>query len=185
MERKRPPLAAVLVLFGILVFMTDGVADASGKGAAGRGPGVVVLDPGHGGSDPGVRGPDGTLEKTAALALARLIQARLSGGPRVTLTRTDDYRLDLFERTALANHLKADLFISLHFGGSFRRQAAGANIFYLKPLSEWSAARNGAASASFEAGESGGVWERIQETHIKDSRRLAGALKRRVDEQTP
>ena len=97
---------------------------------------VIVLDPGHGGRECGARGPDGTLEKTVTLALARLIAAELERDFKVTLTRTDDYHVDLNDRTALANHLKADVFISFHTGGSFVYSTTGTIIYYYQNVAE-------------------------------------------------
>ncbi|WP_334109997.1 N-acetylmuramoyl-L-alanine amidase [Thermodesulfitimonas autotrophica] len=76
---------------------------------------VIVLDPGHGGSDPGAIGPTGLQEKDFNLAVARLAAAELSRrGARVYLTRTDDVYVDLYSRAALANDLGADAFVSVH-----------------------------------------------------------------------
>ncbi|HZX97262.1 MAG TPA: N-acetylmuramoyl-L-alanine amidase [Myxococcales bacterium] len=82
---------------------------------------TVVLDPGHGGSEPralstpvGVRGPCGTQEKELTLALARRIRARLEPHVRVQLTRDGDRNLSLEERAALARRLGASAFVSLH-----------------------------------------------------------------------
>ncbi len=174
-----------LVIFGILALMAAPAPGASPKRTPRNFSGVVVLDPGHGGRDHGVRGPAGALEKTVALALARRIQARFADGPRVVLTRTDDYQLDIYERTAMANHHEAALFISLHVGGSHRHQASGANVFYLKQMPEWDAEREGVSPSAIDDGESGGVWDKIQERHIKGSERLALSIKRRIDAHTP
>ncbi len=91
---------------------------------------IIVLDPGHGGRESGARGADGTAEKAVALKLAELIATELERDYKVTLTRTDDYHVDLDHRTALANHLKADIFISLHTGGSFVYSSAGPIVYY-------------------------------------------------------
>ena len=63
---------------------------------------MIVLDPGHGGHEIGARGAEGTLEKAVAMELAQLIAAQLQRDYKVTLTRTDDYHVDLDNRTALA-----------------------------------------------------------------------------------
>ena len=68
---------------------------------------IIVIDPGHGGQDFGAKGPDGALEKTITLELARLIVSELEPEFKVVLTRTDDYGLDLDNRTSMANHLQA------------------------------------------------------------------------------
>lgn len=99
---------------------------------------TIVLDPGHGGRDPGHQA--GTLqEKRLTLLLAQQVRAKLqAAGYRVVLTRNRDTYLDLPERAARANREKADLFVSLHFNAAADRTVRGAEVFCLTP--------NGAAS---------------------------------------
>ncbi|OEU76883.1 MAG: hypothetical protein BA872_08270 [Desulfobacterales bacterium C00003060] len=91
---------------------------------------VVVLDPGHGGHDLGAVGPSGLAEKVVALLVAHKIKEVLSEICEVHLTRNDDYRVDIIDRTAVANHYRADIFLSIHAGGGFRRQGLGVVVFY-------------------------------------------------------
>ncbi|MFO7494118.1 MAG: N-acetylmuramoyl-L-alanine amidase, partial [Desulfobacterales bacterium] len=93
---------------------------------------VVVVDPGHGGNDVGVRGGQGVSEKDRMLALALELQKALAPTCRVELTRSGDDQVDLARRTALANHLEASLFVSLHAGGSFLHGPRGATIYFFK-----------------------------------------------------
>ena len=65
---------------------------------------VVAIDPGHGGKDTGAKSPNGALEKTVTLNLARMIAQQLDSDYRVVLTRNDDYALENSDRTAVANH---------------------------------------------------------------------------------
>jgi N-acetylmuramoyl-L-alanine amidase len=91
----------------------------------------VVLDPGHGGTDPGASGY--VVEKYVTLAiatrLATLIRERLDAD--VVLTRTDDRTLALSDRTALANAERADLFVSIHANASPRSSASGIETYLL------------------------------------------------------
>ena len=96
---------------------------------------TIVVDPGHGGHERGVRGPSGTFEKTIALQFAQILQACLKDRYRVTITRTSDYALDYIARVNFANHTKADLFVSIHTGGGFRHLDSGITIFYFSPFS--------------------------------------------------
>ena len=109
---------------------------------------TIVIDPGHGGNDVGVRGARGTDEKTITLDVARrlrtLIEMRL--GIRVILTREDDRAVRLDERTAVANNSKADLFLSLHMNAAPVENVAGAEVFYLRLDREGENARRAAAS---------------------------------------
>ena len=93
---------------------------------------TVVVDPGHGGKDPGAVGLGGVREKEVNLALAKLLAKRLEErGFRVVLTRTDDRTLDLEERTAIAESERGDLFVSIHANASPRRGTRGFEIYYL------------------------------------------------------
>lgn len=94
--------------------------------------GTIVIDPGHGGEDIGVRGRNGSEEKALTLAVARrikgLIESRL--GIRVILTRDDDRPVGLDARAAIANNNKAGLFISLHLNASPVATSAGAEVVH-------------------------------------------------------
>lgn len=107
------------------------VALAGIAGAAPRQP-TVVLDPGHGGSNSGARGPSGLREKQLTLALANLVAARLrEHGIAVTLTRTTDRTLTLRQRVDIANKLPADLFVSIHANASAARTQRGYETYVL------------------------------------------------------
>ncbi len=93
----------------------------------------IVVDAGHGGKDPGAIGLRGTKEKDVTLALARVLAKRLKQefGCQVILTRDKDVYLALEERTALANRIGADLFISIHANASKNRSVRGVETYYL------------------------------------------------------
>ncbi len=108
---------------------------------------LVVLDPGHGGHDPGAG--SGTIkEKAVTLRIAREIRARLleEGGVRVALTRDEDRYLMLAERTSMARRLKADLFVSIHADSAESRDARGASVYVLSEKGSSEAAAKIAAS---------------------------------------
>src|SRR4051812_29414501 len=96
---------------------------------------TIVIDPGHGGDDEGVKGPAGTKEKDLTLTLARRVKAAIESrlGIRVLLTRDDDRRVPIDDRTAMANNNKSDLFISLHANASFR-PAPARGAAHLPPV---------------------------------------------------
>jgi N-acetylmuramoyl-L-alanine amidase len=95
--------------------------------------GRILIDPGHGGHDTGTIGPTGYTEKELVLDVAqrlgKLIEDRL--GSEVMYTRDEDTFLPLEERTALANKMQADLFISIHANSSRAKNAAGIETYYL------------------------------------------------------
>ncbi|HVH20408.1 MAG TPA: N-acetylmuramoyl-L-alanine amidase [Myxococcota bacterium] len=93
---------------------------------------TVVLDPGHGGRDPGAIGVGGVREKDVTLALARALGPRLEArGFRVVMTREGDREVGLEERSALAEASRGDLFVSLHANAAPRRSVQGIETYYL------------------------------------------------------
>ena len=99
---------------------------------------AIAIDAGHGGTDVGTLGPEGTLEKDVTLGVARRLQAAIQRrlGLRVVLTRSGDVGVTLDERAAIANNNLADLFISLHANASMRETATGAEVFHLSPVED-------------------------------------------------
>ena len=93
----------------------------------------IMLDPGHGGSDPGAQGIDGLQEKTVVLAVSKRLAQKLRErlGADVVLTRTRDVFIPLPERTARANTAKADLFVSIHANASPNLETQGIETYYL------------------------------------------------------
>jgi N-acetylmuramoyl-L-alanine amidase len=156
---------------------------------------TVVVDAGHGGEETGARGPQGTLEKTVTLGVARRLKAALEArlGIRVLLTRDADATVGLDERAAVANNNKADLFISLHANASVRSAAAGAEVFYLS-LDEYGDQAQRIAKGETEALPvfGGGVrdievilWEMAQARYIEQSAVLAQAVEGALRERVP
>lgn len=92
----------------------------------------VVLDPGHGGKDPGASGRGGPLEKDVVLRIAKRAKRELErSGLEVFLTRDRDTTLTLEERTRKANELGADLFVSIHANATRRRSTQGIETYLL------------------------------------------------------
>ncbi|MEX8497013.1 N-acetylmuramoyl-L-alanine amidase [Leptothrix ochracea] len=94
---------------------------------------VITIDPGHGGEDPGARGPSGLLEKDVVLAIGHQLARQINTRPglRAVLTRDGDYFVPLHERVNKARQVKSDLFISLHADAYFTAKARGASVFAL------------------------------------------------------
>lgn len=93
----------------------------------------IVLDPGHGGHDPGAVGPNKLFEKDVVLDIALKLKKILSEIPNleIFLTRDKDIYIPLEERTAIANSKNADLFVSIHANASTRRNAKGIETYLL------------------------------------------------------
>lgn len=153
---------------------------------------TVVIDPGHGGDDTGVRGADGVVEKDVTLAVALRLKSVLESryGLRVLLTRDADNGVDLDRRAAVANNNKADLFISLHANASPLAGVRGAQVLSLDP--EMYATVDGAPALTPAAGASvplvgGGTriidivpWHLAQLPRAAESLTLAGIVTRRL-----
>jgi N-acetylmuramoyl-L-alanine amidase len=103
----------------------------------------IVLDPGHGGKDPGAIGPGGIAEKDIVLSIAQKLARKLTAelGVQVVLTRNDDRYVALEDRTATANAEDADLFISLHMNASPNTDAKGIETYYLDNTTDEAAIR--------------------------------------------
>ena len=96
---------------------------------------IVVIDPGHGGEDPGAIGLNGTREKDIVLAVARRLQKALdeTGEFKAYLTRRGDYFVALYDRVRIAMEYGADLFISLHANANASRNVRGTSVYCLSP----------------------------------------------------
>lgn len=145
---------------------------------------TIVLDPGHGGHDTGALGPQGAFEKNVTLELARMVAAELENTYRVILTRTDDYFIDIPSRTSMANHEKANLFISIHAGGSFLHQASGTALYFFSKISESVLTTDTDPSKPLETIDHPSDWSDIQNRHQTSSKILANLLLNRITEQT-
>ncbi|WP_395600467.1 N-acetylmuramoyl-L-alanine amidase [Pseudomonas sp. B19125] len=94
---------------------------------------IVVVDPGHGGKDPGAIGSKGQREKDVVLSIAQLLAKRLKRekGFDVKLVRNDDFFVPLRKRVDIARQHKADMFISVHADAAPRLTASGASVYAL------------------------------------------------------
>jgi len=101
-----------------------------------KGTKIVVVDPGHGGEDPGAVGPRKTMEKDIVLKVGEKAVHLLNQNKRIQafLTRKGDYFIPLEQRTKIAREYGADLFVSLHTDGSFNPQARGSSVYCLSLL---------------------------------------------------
>ena len=148
---------------------------------------TIVIDPGHGGTEEGAKGPGGSLEKDVTLALGKTVQDTLQRrGYRVLLTRTSDATVGLDDRASAANAAKADVFLSLHCNASRAASAHGTEVYYLSlDASDRAAAalaetENRGAAGTASAEKNAAVrdldlilWDLAQNQHLAASARLA------------
>jgi N-acetylmuramoyl-L-alanine amidase len=169
---------------------------APGGAPAAEGLRVIVIDPGHGGSDPGALGPSGLQEKELTLDIARRVAALLQedAGVRVLLTRSTDRFMALRERTTFANRERADLFVSIHANSAPAAAATGAETYFLSSEATDNAARQAAAAENrviaLEANTKGGasrdllrsiLWDLAQSDFQQESSRLAEGVQNTLD----
>jgi len=149
---------------------------------------TIVIDPGHGGIDPGATGRQGLMEKDVALDIARRLRDKLlmSGSYRVLLTRNTDRKVFLKERVAFAKDNKADLFISIHIN-SLPAEAASVNYvetYYFGPHTDQQSlelAEKENHDSDYAMGDFREVIARIGDTlKTEESKRLANAIHRRL-----
>jgi N-acetylmuramoyl-L-alanine amidase len=159
---------------------------------------TIVIDAGHGGTETGAIGPGGLQEKEATLAIARRLAGALSHNlsARVLQTRDSDSVISLDDRTALANHEKADLFLSIHANSSRANNAHGSETYYLsleasdKIAQEVANQENQAlAPVASVPGTTGArdpsldfiLWDLAQSAHLKESSELAEAIQEELN----
>jgi N-acetylmuramoyl-L-alanine amidase len=134
------PLAALLELDGKIIGSAPEQARAKGAKPKVARLATIVIDPGHGGEDPGARGRRGSHEKEITLMIARRLKGLIDAEPemRAVLTRDGDYYLPLNARVEKARKVKADLFVSVHADAFIRPHARGSSVFTLsqRPTSE-------------------------------------------------
>lgn len=120
---------------------------------------TVVLDPGHGGEDPGAVGYYRTKEKDVVLQIARRIRDLIKKEPtmKVYMTRDEDIFLPLNVRVAKSRALHADLFISIHADAFIRREARGSSVFVLSRGGASSSVASYLAQSQNQADQIGGV----------------------------
>ncbi|PKO47511.1 MAG: N-acetylmuramoyl-L-alanine amidase [Betaproteobacteria bacterium HGW-Betaproteobacteria-22] len=120
---------------------------------------IIVIDPGHGGEDPGAIGASGSREKDITLAISKKLKARIDQEPamRAILTRDGDYFIPLHGRVLKARKFQADLFISIHADAFTNPAARGSSVFALSEKGATSASARYLAKKENESDLIGGV----------------------------
>ena len=120
---------------------------------------IVMIDPGHGGKDPGATGVEGGHEKEVVLKIAKKLQSYLNQqkGFVAKLTRTGDYYLTLRQRLNIAREKKSDVFVSIHADAYNNKTANGASVYALSPRGATSEAARWLAERENRSELMGGV----------------------------
>lgn len=147
---------------------------------------TIVIDPGHGGLDPGAIGKSGFQEKEVNLAVALALQKLLKdkAGLDVVLTRESDVNVGLEDRPVIANQKRADLFVSIHSNAHRDRKRGGVETFFLNispdpAVIELAAKEN--ATSTKNIGEMKTILQKIiQNSKVQESWDLAEAIQRNL-----
>ncbi len=152
------PLAALIEADGKLPRTDKEAARVPDKPRVAR-MATIVIDPGHGGEDPGARGRLGSREKDITLTIAMRLKALIDAEPemRAVLTRDGDFYVPLQTRVDKARRVKADLFVSVHADAFIRPHARGSSVFALSERRATSEAARWLAKKENEADLVGGV----------------------------
>ncbi len=129
---------------------------------------TVVIDPGHGGEDPGAIGAGGTYEKDVVLKIAKKLKAKIDTqtNMRAVLTRDADYFIPLGQRVEKARRLQGDLFMSIHADAFVRPDVKGSSVFVLSNRGASSAAAKMLAQSQNESDLIGGVNLGTKDSHL-------------------
>ena len=139
--------------------ITDSNGSATGK--ASRTGKTIVIDPGHGGKDPGTIGRHGTTEKDVTLKLALLLKDLLAKQPdtRVFMTRERDIFVELEDRAKFANSKEADLFVSIHVNSHPHKGVRGLEIYHFGEAKDQRALEVAARENGTPLNSTGVGWE--------------------------
>ena len=173
---------------GLTVGLAPAIGDVKVTKAKSPGRPIVVLDPGHGGRDPGAIGVSGSsTEKALTLALARELRDELArrGRVRVALTRDGDRYLTLDQRAAIARRLGASLYLSLHMDSAPNPLARGATVYSLSDVASDAeaacfAAKENRAGEALSGATDGSVRGILSDLTLRDQMNASAGLAERM-----
>lgn len=194
-DNAEDPLLALLEDYnqGSLESKLPPEAPLAGKAGRDR-PLVIMLDPGHGGEDPGAIGKNRTREKDIVLQIARRLRSLIEREPtmKAYMTRNEDVFIPLSVRVAKARKQRADLFVSIHADAFTNRAARGSSVFALSKKGATSTAARFLAQTQNESDLIGGVsmsgdryldhtlFDLVQTATISDSLKFGGEILKRL-----
>ncbi len=146
---------------------------------------VIVLDPGHGGKDPGALGGKGTKEKDIVLKISRHLRDLLAKQThaKVLMTREKDVFIELEDRATFANKHKADLFVSIHINSNTKKSIKGLEMYHFGEASDPRALEVSARENGTPLQDNGPAWQfiladKLQDKKIEDSQEFAWTTKK-------
>jgi N-acetylmuramoyl-L-alanine amidase len=150
---------------------------------------LVIIDPGHGGYDPGTSSASGIHEKDLALDIALKLQRALQArGMRTEMTRSTDVFIPLSERTKIANRAAADLFVSIHLNSSPNPLTSGIEVYYLNNTTDRATIRlarmeNAGAPVAYGTGSGPNLHYILTDLRQQFKANEAASLARMIDAQ--
>ncbi len=146
---------------------------------------IIVLDPGHGGKDPGALGRKGTREKDIVLKISNHLRNLLEKktNAKVFMTRDSDVFIELKDRAAFANQHKADLFVSIHINSHPQRSIKGLELYHFGEASDPRALEVAARENGTPLEDNGPAWQfiladKLHDKKIEDSQEFAWTTKK-------
>ena len=146
---------------------------------------IIVLDPGHGGKDPGALGGKGTKEKDIVLKISRHLRDLLAKqtGAKVLMTREKDMFIELEDRATFANKRKADLFVSIHINSNTKKSIRGLEMYHFGEASDPRALEVSARENGTPLQDNGPAWQfiladKLHDKKIEDSQEFAWTTKK-------
>ena len=147
---------------------------------------LIVLDPGHGGKDPGALGRRGTREKDIVLKISRQLKAMIKkelGGAKVLMTREKDVFIELEDRAEFANKKNADLFVSIHVNSHPKRSVKGLELYHFGEASDPRSLEVAARENGTPLEKNGPAWQfiladKLNDKKIEESQELAWTTKK-------
>ena len=144
---------------------------------------LVVVNPGHGGTDRGYQGSDGILEKEITLAIAKHVETYCQqNGIRVVLTRDGDYERRPLERVQIANQSGGQLFLSLHCNASYSAEAEGTHLYVNSSM--WHRQSDDSVSSAGSATRERKITALSQEDFLNQSLDFASILREQLKTST-
>lgn len=146
----------------------------------------IVIDPGHGGKDPGAIGKSGTMEKIIVLDICQRLKKLLgaNNGLEVIMTRESDIYVPVENRTVIANQKQADLFVSVHANANPSKKRSGVETFYLNFSQDPSVIETAAlenATSTKNLSEMRSILEKIvKNSKVMESKELANDIQKNL-----
>lgn len=179
------------VVVTFVMICMNGPLASEGRSPSATSDKIIIIDPGHGGKDPGAIGYKKVREKDVVLSIAKRLSGALAkkAGAQVFLTRNNDRFITLGERDRIANRRSCDLFLSVHANASKNKMARGLEIYYLNKATDEAsrrlALRENEGDPRAEKEIDGILSDLIQTASTEESAELALQVRKSLQKRMP